>query len=65
MKLYNAIMFIRLYHEELLKARANNEKLGVGIALFQGLSNVAINGELFSSQDLTSQLLSLSLSVYA
>ena len=36
---------IRLYHEELLKAQASNQKLGVGIAVFQGLSNISINGE--------------------
>ena len=34
-----------LFTQELEKARWFNEKLGTGIAFFQALSNLAINGE--------------------
>ena len=35
----------RLYNEEVEKSANLNQSLGVGIALFQGLSNVALNGK--------------------
>ena len=33
-----------LYQDEVSKSKALNEMLGVGVGLFQGLSNLAING---------------------
>ena len=34
----------RLYSDEVAKSKTMNELLGVGIGVFQGLSNLAING---------------------
>ena len=35
---------IELYREQLVKSQWYNERLGTGIAAFQALSNIAING---------------------
>lgn len=37
------IVFLRLYEYEVDKSCEMNENLGTGIAIFQGLSNVALN----------------------
>ena len=37
-------MVCSLYNKELSASMRDNERLGLGIALFQGLSNFAING---------------------
>lgn len=37
------IVFLRLYEYEVDRSCEMNENLGTGIAIFQGLSNVALN----------------------
>ena len=37
---------LELYCDEIDKSRHLNESLGLGIGLFQGLSNLALNGKL-------------------
>jgi ATP-binding cassette, subfamily B (MDR/TAP), member 8 len=41
----------KLYHEEVQKARALNEKLGLGIGSFQAVSNLFLNGERLPSYE--------------
>ena len=36
---------LELYCDEIEKSRRLNERLGLGIGLFQGLSNLALNGK--------------------
>ena len=36
---------VALYNRELLKSQWCNERLGLGIAGFQALSNITINGQ--------------------
>jgi len=43
---YFVIFNYRLYQQEVEKARKLSIRLGVGIGLFQGLANVALNGNL-------------------
>ena len=40
---------VGLYSQELKTSQRYNEKLGFGIAAFQALSNIAVNGKLIRS----------------
>jgi len=55
LNVHNFVSFFRLYDEQIDEVRKLNSKLGVGIGIFQGLTNLALNGNIivfFKSESL-------------
>ncbi len=43
-----SLLAVRLYRKQLEHAQSTSAQLGVGVAVFQALSNLAINGVVFA-----------------